>query len=129
MLFQVKSLLVFAAALMAMPNSSNAAEMMVKSPNGSVVLEIGLNKQGEPSYSVDVGGKPIVLSSGLGFEPKLTSGFEIVSTANRSVRESWKFKFGELSEIPDKFNELTVSLRHKSGLKVAIAFKQLVPTN
>ena len=91
-------------------------EMMavsITSPNGALLLNVNVNAQGTPEYSLDYKGKPIVKDSKLGImtqELPLTEGFHIVSTDTLSVDRTWEPVWGEYSEVRDHFNELAVKL-------------------
>jgi len=112
--------LLFAQLLCA---SANAFEASIKSPNESLAVHFELSEKGEPTYSVTSNRKPLILPSRLGFEPILLEGFSQIDTRKREVRDTWQFAFGERSNIPDNYNELTIELEHESGVKVDVVMR------
>lgn len=93
------------------------------SPNGSVVVGFALSELGEPTYHVSFDDSPVILPSRLGFEPKLLKGYTRVANSRRSVRDSWRFDYGERSDIPDAHEELKIALKHPSGVRVDVVLR------
>lgn len=85
----------------------------VTSPGSVNTIRFEL-KNGVPTYSVERHGKPVVLSSALGFEIQgqrpLDRGFRIANAAQRSVDETWEQVWGEQRFIRNRYNELRVTL-------------------
>ncbi len=88
------------------------------SPDNNFKLDFEVNSLGEPTYSLSYKGKPVILTSKLGFELKnqdaLQNGFSIKSTKTASVDDSWKPIWGEVKEIRNNYNELLVELEQKA---------------
>lgn len=103
--------------------SDEAFHATSTSPNGAVVIGFTLSKLGEPTYQVSTDGVRLVLPSRLGFEPNLYEGFTKLAESRRSVRDSWRFRFGERSDIPDAYEELRVALEHRSGVKIDVVMR------
>lgn len=97
--------------------------------NSKVKLEFKLDAAGIPLYSVFFDGKEIVRPSRLGFRlnngTRLDSNFSILKTASGSTDETWKPVWGEVSNIRNKYNQLTVQLKQKNapGIFLNIIFK------
>ena len=110
----------------------------LKSPDGNLTLCVGLTADGTPAYSLDFGGRAVVLPSTLGYEfrgDKLTStyaerssrvysdpvdfhsGFRIIDTATGTFDETWVPVWGEESEIRNHYNELAVTFGKRLGDK------------
>ena len=62
--------------------SLNAFGQNVQSPDGKLSLSFELSGDGEPTYALSIGGKPVVQKSKLGIElkelPAFTKGFTII---------------------------------------------------
>ncbi|GAB3914494.1 glycoside hydrolase family 97 protein [Larkinella knui] len=101
--------------------------LRISSPNGlltwSIVLRDGPESPQSPVYEITYRNKPLIQPSrlGLGGNPAGSRPFNwdknlrIVSATKRSQQSSWKPVWGERSEIPDRYNELIVSLRNGPG--------------
>jgi alpha-glucosidase len=92
----------------------------VRSPGKRVAMTFVMQQGGAPAYAIAYRGKTVVHESRLGFEPDLTSGFEVVRTSTQSRKQSWKPVYGERSVIPDNYSELSVELKHRSGGRLRI---------
>ncbi|QDT00972.1 glycoside hydrolase family 97 protein [Adhaeretor mobilis] len=104
-------------------DSADAFEASVRSPNESHTVNFALSEKGEPTYSATSDSKPLILRSRLGFEPNLLGGFVQRDTKQRAVRDTWQFALGERSKVPDNYNELTVALEHKTGVRVDVVMR------
>ncbi|MEM8865631.1 MAG: glycoside hydrolase family 97 N-terminal domain-containing protein, partial [Planctomycetota bacterium] len=91
----------------------------VTSPDGRIQVAAGVLADGTPYYRVDRDGAAVILPSMLGYEVKqakpLRSGFAISSHATQSIDETWRPLWGEVAEIRNHYNELTVKLREKAA--------------
>ena len=89
------------------------AAVSITSPDGNFLLNVTVNAEGTPVYTLDYKGKPIVKESRLGLksdQTEFTGGFKIVSTDTVTVDRTWQPVWGEYSNIRDHFKELTVRL-------------------
>jgi hypothetical protein len=90
----------------------------IDSPSGKLSLSFALTNDGEPSYRLSIGGRPVVLQSKLGIElkdlPALTKGFAVVSTKISDTDETWEPVWGEVKRIRNRYRELTVTLQQAS---------------
>jgi alpha-glucosidase len=94
---------------------ANAKEVRVASPDGKIALvvsdEAGLH------YRVQVDGRPVIINSALGLEFKdgtrLGAESLIASTQQRKHRGRWKNDFGKRGNVPDNWNQITVTLQEK----------------
>lgn len=151
----MKSLIKIAAlglfALVSCGKSSDSVyNAAMTSPNGNVNAQFSLNRNGEPSYSVDYNGTKVILPSGLGFEMRgvlksteigfenggkatktdlepcfsLTEGFEVADMETSSFDETWTPVWGEESSIRNNYNEYLFSLVQSSqNNKMNIRFR------
>ncbi len=98
--------------------------LTVTSPNGelSVTFELKPNPQpylpGERAYyRVAWKGVPILADSPLGLDFKdatpLDQDFDIVGTERRASDTSWENSLGPQKRVPDRYNQLSVSLRER----------------
>ncbi len=100
----------------------------VQSPSKEITLGFKLSGKGQPTYTVNYKDKAVVLDSNLGLNLKndtaLINDFSIDSVGRKSVNETWKPVLGELSNIKNNYNELTIALSQKStARKMNIIFK------
>jgi len=124
---QILSLSIFLCLLAqsAFPQTSQP----LSATNRKVKLEFSVDATGIPHYAVLFDGKAVVKSSRLGFKLNgginLDSNFTIVNSTTKSVDETWKPVWGEVSEIRNQYKQLTVQLKQKSpnGLLLNIVFK------
>lgn len=102
----------------------NVVAQTVQSPDGRVLIEFSLTTQpergvleGTPMYSVSYEGKPFLLPSRLGFSllgtTAMESLFEVTDIRKIEQRSTWKPVYGERSEYPDNYNQMTVALTEK----------------
>ena len=87
----------------------------IQSPNGKLSLTFGLSDEGQPTYQLSIAGRPVVQKSKLGLElkeqPAFTKGFAIVKTDTTQKDETWEPVWGEVKQIRNHYNELTVTLQ------------------
>lgn len=83
-----------------------------------VKLAFKLDEAGKPQYAVSYLGKEVIKESALGIalanEPGLDRDFEITGTENKSVDENWKPVWGEVSNIRNHYQQLTVHIKQKA---------------
>ncbi|MDD4198922.1 MAG: glycoside hydrolase family 97 N-terminal domain-containing protein [Paludibacter sp.] len=91
----------------------------LQSPDGNIQIEFSLSKktahnylEGTPMYAVSYKGLPFLLPSRLGFEllgtAEMKSFLKVKDVLRKDKRSSWKPVYGECSEYPDNYNEMTV---------------------
>ena len=101
------SILMLSAALQLSASS-------ITSPSGELSLNVDVNPEGQPYYSLSYKGKTIVEPSKLGLKADETSfidGFTIAGIDTVTVDRSWEPVWGEYSSIRDHFRELAVNLK------------------
>src|SRR5687767_15493881 len=90
--------------------SLNAVAQNIASPNGKLSLSFALTNEGEPTYGLSIGGKPVILQSKLGIElkdlPALTKGFTVVTADTSEKDETWEPVWGEVKRIRNHYREL-----------------------
>lgn len=107
----MKKFLTLAASLCAV-FASQAVE--ITSPSGQLRLNVNVDADGVPLYSLDYKGKELVRPSALGLvadETVFANGFNITGFDTVTVDRTWQPVWGEYSEIRDHFRELAVHLR------------------
>ena len=91
----------------------------INSPSKNNELVFNLTKTGQPQYRFSSNGKSVIEPSLLGFEfdglKKMTEGFKVVGTEQKSVNETWEQPWGEIKKVKDNHNELTVHLKEEKG--------------
>ena len=116
-------------ALMWLAFFSPAQSQQLKSPNGKFVMELTLQNDGTPSYSLNYKNKAIVKPSKLGLELKndkksLLNDFAVVDSKTTTFDENWKPVWGEVASIRNHYNELAVTLNQKeTDRKIVIRFR------
>ena len=128
-----------AALLIGCTNGKNSQITDVNtlsSPDGKLEMSFHLTGDGTPEYTLDYDGRPVILSSGMGFELRgvlkaqkidynadgtvtksdwkpcesLHDGFTVESVERSSHDETWTPVWGEEDSIRNNYNELAVNL-------------------
>ena len=128
-----------AALLIGCTNGENSQITDVNtlsSPDGKLKMSFHLTGDGTPEYTLDYDGRPVILSSGMGFELRgvlkaqkidynadgtvsksdwkpcesLHDGFAVESVERSSHDETWSPVWGEEDSIRNNYNELAVNL-------------------
>lgn len=101
--------------------------LRISSPDGLLTWSMTLRDLPEspqsPVYEITYRNQSLILPSrlGLGGNPATSrplnwdKNLRIVSATKRSQQSNWKPVWGERAEIPDRYNELVVSLRNGPG--------------
>jgi glucan 1,4-alpha-glucosidase len=93
----------------------NASAQVITAGMQKVKMDFTLNKDAVPVYSVSYDQKTIIQPSALGFtfvnNDNFNSNFEILGSEKRSVDETWNPVWGEVKEIRNHYNEVTVHLK------------------
>lgn len=101
-----------------MPSAGLQARETITSPDGKLVLSADI-KDGRPYYSLKRGGEQLLLPSGMGFiladNSDLCNCFRIKKCKKDSHDETWTQPWGEVAEIRNNYNELTLFLEEKKG--------------
>ena len=108
----------------------------LSSPDGKLEMSFHLTGDGTPEYTLDYDGRPVIMSSGMGFELRgvlkaqkidynadgtvsksdwkpcesLHDGFAVESVERSSHDETWAPVWGEEDSIRNNYNELAVNL-------------------
>jgi glucan 1,4-alpha-glucosidase len=99
---------------------------VLESPGKTVRIETGLSETGQPFYKLSFNGKEVVAQSLLGLDiqgQNFKDGFKITGQSDRTVDQTWKPPYGEVAEIREHFNELTLNLENAEGRKMNLIFK------
>ena len=96
-------------------SSLNAFAQSIQSPDGKLSLSFELTGDGEPTYQLSFGGRPVLQKSKLGIElkdhPAFTRGFTIVKADTSQTDETWEPVWGEVKQIRNHYKEFTVALQ------------------
>ena len=96
---------------------------------GKVKMTFRLDPRGAPVYSVDYGGKPVILPSGMGFHLKeddslFSTGFVATGAERKEQDTAWSPVWGETKTIRDHHKELRVQLKQlRSGRMLDVVFR------
>ena len=96
------------------------------SPGKIVAVDFGLSPKGQPYYRLFFHGKEVIGQSMLGLDVRgqnFRDGFSIAGTSTRSYDGNWKPVTGEVAEIREHYNEMTIRLQNSEGRKMNIIFK------
>ena len=88
----------------------------LKSPDGNLLLNVGVDANGTPVYELFYKQKPVVKQSRLGLEAvgfSLRTGFKISDSQTSTFDETWQPVWGEVKEIRNHYNELAVTFRQE----------------
>ena len=96
------------------------------SPDGRTRLSFVTGADGCMAYTVERGGKPLILPSALGLvvqERNLAGGFSVREIVKRSVDETWTQPWGENKILRDCHNEMTAVLKNDDGVLLTLRFR------
>ncbi len=86
---------------------------------GGVSLLFRLDETGAPLYEVYFNGQPVINASRMGFRIKdnhaLDAGFVIIGSEKKTVDETWKPVWGEVSSIRNHYEQLLVHLKQREA--------------
>lgn len=85
----------------------------ITSPNGNLKLDVTVDAQGTPTYSLLYKGSTVIKPSRLGIlmeEADLTKGFRVTDTQTGTFDETWTPVWGEYATVRNHYNELAVVL-------------------
>jgi len=110
--------------------------LAVSSPDRNLTISLTLKENPRPYaagsrayYQVTFKGAVILADSPLGLdflgERPLDRDLEVIGTARESKDQAWEYRFGAKREVPDRFNQLTVSLRERRapGRRIDLVFR------
>jgi alpha-glucosidase len=91
----------------------------ISSPGKISELIFELTASGQPQYRFLSNGKSVIEPSLLGFEfqeiKKMTDGFEVVSTEEKTADQTWEQPWGEFKKVRDNHTEMIVHLKESAG--------------
>jgi alpha-glucosidase len=99
------------------------AKDRVLSPSGELRVTFDLSNDGAPVLAIDYLGKTLLLPSKLSLAPEFLSGFTQTAATTASHDSSWENPIGERRRVPNRYRELSVELRHRSGEIVLLAIR------
>jgi glucan 1,4-alpha-glucosidase len=86
---------------------------------GKVQVEFRVDENGTPQYTVSFGQRPVINWSRLGFaldsDSSFYTGFQLINIARRSSDQTWQPVWGEVKNIRNHYEELTVHLQKKGS--------------
>jgi glucan 1,4-alpha-glucosidase len=103
------------------------AQTEISAGPGKVTLGFTLDGNGTPYYRVDYNQQPVILPSPLGFsldtDTSFFKSFSLSGVERRTVNESWRPAWGEVSTIQNRYEEIRLHLNHSSGRLLDIVFR------
>ena len=116
---RISALMCLSLLLLGAPGNSLAGNYRISSPDGNLVMEIGLAGSSRTlTYRIDYGDKPVVVESKFGItcdDRAWDHALTVVSTSSRQCDATWKPLYGERSTVRDHFNEMTLYLARDGG--------------
>ena len=113
-----KTLLILFGLAIGLMNAFAVKPTKLNSPDGQLELKFEV-KDGVPYYALDRNGKPVVLSSKMGFtlewRDDLAHAFVLKDTKYDSFDETWEPVWGEEAQIRNHYNEMLVTLEQPVG--------------
>ena len=109
--------------------ASAQVTMPLKAHLDKVSLTVAMGLEGHPSYAVFYGTKPVIKPSRLGLSFADGKGFDgpmvLVGSETKDVDETWQPVWGEVKNIRNHYQQLTVHLRQPvaSGRKLDVVFR------
>ncbi|HAO46590.1 MAG TPA: alpha-glucosidase [Chitinophagaceae bacterium] len=112
-----------------------AQRTTLSSPDKNLELGFWVNDKGTAMYELSYKGKPVVLASSLGFDlkktydesalPTLKEGLIVTEATKTSNDSKWTPVWGDVKEIRDNYNQLSVSLSQKgdNAIRFNVIFK------
>lgn len=131
----VKRILLISITLFFVSGIFAQTKTVISSPNKNIQLGFWLSDKGTPMYELTYKNKAVLLPSSMGFElkqtmndialPALKDNLVIVSSSQSSSDTKWKPVWGDVKEIRDNYNQLSVSLSQKGDKAISfnIIFK------
>ena len=117
---RISALMCVSLLLLGAPSNSLAGNYRISSPDGNLVMEIGLAGSSRTlTYRIDYGDKPVVVESKFGItcdDRAWDHALTVVSTSSRQCDATWKPLYGERSTVRDHFNEMTLYLARYASI-------------
>ena len=103
-----------------------STKVILESPDKNIKVETGLTDGGRPYYAMTFDGKEVIGKSILGLDIKdqnFRDGLKITGQNTRTYDSTWKPVTGEVAEIREHYNELTLNFENAVGKKMNIIFR------
>ncbi|MBB4660184.1 alpha-glucosidase [Parvularcula dongshanensis] len=101
------------AALSLLASAAGAQDLTVASPDGNIVVTLGTDGTGRPTYAVSFAGEAVIEPSHLGLrfaeQPAFEDGMTIEEKSREEADETWEQPWGERRIVADRHNELLVT--------------------
>lgn len=113
-------------SMLAVLTASCAKQPSVCSPDGRMQVSFRLTETGSPQYCVTRDCDTLLYWSALGLktqEAALDAAFRMAGSEHSSLDDTWQTVWGEERLITDRHNQMTVHLRHASGMPMDIVFR------
>jgi alpha-glucosidase len=117
----IRKLLTLIALLLVAAPAAAEPVARIASPGNVLAVELQIDGDGRPSYSVRRLGSEVIAPSRLGFmllnAPKLERNFTLAAQSTRSFDETWEQPWGERRFIRNHYNELRARFTERNGLR------------
>jgi alpha-glucosidase len=120
MLRKTKAFAAVTGLLVLAPSAHAQSLASATSPDGSIKVDVSIDGDGRPSYSVSRGAKVIVNPSRLGFlftdVVKLERRIAVEGQETRDFDETWTQPWGEWASIRNNYRELKVRFKESTAM-------------
>ena len=119
--------------------ADTAEALAVSSPDGNLTVSLSVKANPQPYlpgeriyYRVSYMGAPVLADSPLGLDflgsSPLDQDLEVIATDRQAHDSTWENPFGAKRIVPDRYNQLTVSLRERRppGRRVDLIFRACI---
>lgn len=111
----MKKVFISLLSLLLFTNMQAQQNKVISAGMNKVKLDFMLDEEGRPQYAVSYGEKGVIKKSALGIalanDNAFDKNFELTGTEKKSVDETWKPVWGEVSQIRNHYQQLTVHLK------------------
>jgi alpha-glucosidase len=108
-------------ALSAIAAATPAAAQRVASPDGRLVVTLGTNAADQPSWSLAVAGRPVIVPSALGLQferyAKLADGLRVAGVEESRGEDRYTLPAGKTARVAEAYRQIVVHYAEPSGLR------------
>ena len=115
----LKRLCFYCSTLLLLNSASSQETAITSVAMNKVRMDFKLDEKGAPVYAVYFNQQPVIQPSHMGFrlveDSLMDRNFELMGTDKKSVDESWKPIWGEVSSIRNHYEQIIFHIKQKGG--------------